>query len=59
MQGLPAEYYNWRKLPQSKDRIPMVNFLFSKIFRWDKDFRECCNPLAMSILETIIIAQLQ
>lgn len=24
LQGIPADYYNWKKLPQSKDRIPMV-----------------------------------
>jgi hypothetical protein len=28
LQGLPADYYNWKKMPQSKDRIPMVTQLF-------------------------------
>lgn len=26
LQGLPADYYNWKKMPSSKERIPMVYF---------------------------------
>ena len=31
LQGIPADFYNWKKLPQSKERIPMVSRFFHKI----------------------------
>jgi hypothetical protein len=48
IQGMPADYYNWKKMPQSKDRVPMVNY-FILIFRWDKDFQECFSQSVMII----------
>ena len=46
LQGLPADYYNWKKMPQSKDRIPMVTSANRR--RWAKDFQECCSRSVMS-----------
>ncbi|CAI2384200.1 unnamed protein product [Moneuplotes crassus] len=33
LQGLPADFYNWKKLPQSKDRIPMMGQGFSRMLQ--------------------------
>lgn len=50
LQGMPADYYNWKKLPQSKDRIPMVRKRqLTKLYRWDKVSQECYNQLVTSI----------
>lgn len=50
LQGMPADYYNWKKLPQSKDRIPMVRkSQLTKLYRWDKVSRGCYNRLVTSI----------
>ena len=31
LQGMPADYYNWKKMPQTKDRIPMVKVCMSSL----------------------------
>ena len=33
LQGLPADYYNWKKLPQSKERVPMMGQGFSRMLQ--------------------------
>ncbi|CAI2384346.1 unnamed protein product [Moneuplotes crassus] len=33
LQGIPADFYNWKKLPQSKDRIPMMGQGFSRMLQ--------------------------
>ena len=33
LSGLPAQYYNWKKMPQSHERIPMVGQGFSWILQ--------------------------
>lgn len=38
MSGLPAQYYNWKRLPITHDRVPMVTFTN---FRSGKDSLEC------------------
>ncbi len=31
MSGLPAQYYNWKRMPPQVDRVPMVGQGFSRI----------------------------
>jgi len=33
MSGLPANYYNWKRLPVSHDRVPMIGQGFSRILQ--------------------------
>lgn len=41
MSGLPASYYNWKRLPVSHDRVPMVRFNNIRLVR---DFQEFYKP---------------
>jgi hypothetical protein len=33
MSGMPAQYYNWKRLPVSHDRVPMIGQGFSRILQ--------------------------
>lgn len=33
ISGLPVQYYNWKKLPASHERIPMIGQGFSRILQ--------------------------